>query len=67
MVISDLSIEFFLLLNFYHFEQVFCCLFHSSGEKVDVFFGFCNWDSLHAKAKQPLQGMELQEKEAQKD
>ena len=67
MVISDLSIEFFLLLNFYHFEQVFCCLFHSSSEKLDVFFGFCNWDSLHTKAKQPLQGMELQEKEAQKD
>ena len=67
MVISDLSIEFFLLLNFYHFEQVFCCLFHSSGEKLDVFFGFCNWDSLHTKANQPLQGMELQEKEAQKD
>ena len=28
---------------------------------------FFNWDSLHCKAKQPLQGMELQEKEAQKD
>ena len=33
---------------------------------VCVFF---NWDSLHARlnAEQPLQGMELQEKEAQKD
>ena len=28
---------------------------------------FCNWDSLHTRLKQPLQGMELQEKEAQKD
>ena len=28
---------------------------------------FFNWDSLHCKAKQPLQGVELQEKEAQKD
>ena len=25
---------------------------------------FFNWDSLHCKAEQPLQGMELQEKEA---
>ena len=25
-----------------------------------------NWDSLHAKAKQPLRGMELQEKESKK-
>ena len=30
-------------------------------------FFFKNWDSLHAKLKQPLQGMELPEKEAQKD
>ena len=28
---------------------------------------FFNWDSLHARLKQPLRGMELQEKEAQKD
>ena len=28
---------------------------------------FLNWDSLHARLKQPLRGMELQEKEAQKD
>ena len=28
---------------------------------------FFNWDPLHAKVDQPLRGMELQEKEAQKD
>ena len=28
---------------------------------------FLNWDSLHARLKQPLRDMELQEKEAQKD
>ena len=28
---------------------------------------FFNWDSIHAKAEQILQGMELHEKEAQKD
>ena len=27
---------------------------------------FFNWDPLHARLKQPLQGMELQEKETQK-
>ena len=33
-------------------------------ERDEVFF---NWDSLHARLKQPLRVMELQEKEAQKD
>ena len=28
---------------------------------------FFNWDSLNARLKQPLQGMELQEKETEKD
>ena len=28
---------------------------------------YFNWDSLHARPEQPLQGMELQEKETQKD
>ena len=32
--------------------------------KISIFF---NWDSLHTRLKQPLQGIELQEKETQKD
>ena len=28
---------------------------------------FFNWDCLHTNAEEPLQGMELQEKEAQKE
>ena len=32
-----------------------------------VLFCFLNWDSLQCKAEQPLQGMKLQVKEAQKD
>ena len=28
---------------------------------------FFNWDSLHTRLKQPLQDIELQEKETQKD
>ena len=31
-----------------------------------IFFSF-NWNSLQAGGEQPLQGMELQEKETQKD
>ena len=31
------------------------------------FLLFLNWDSLHARLNSHLQGMELQEKEAQKD
>ena len=40
-----------------------------SEAQVNFFFYFIffNWDSLHARLKQPLRGTELQEKEAQKD
>ena len=42
-------------------------LFYSERQIGVFLFCFFNWDSLHARPKRPLRGMELQEKEAQRD
>ena len=43
-------------------------MIHSTAGEGRGFFLFITWDSIHARLnEQPLQGMELQAKEAQKD
>ena len=39
----------------------------SEGQEGRHHQAFVNWGSLHARLRGPLQGMELQEKETQKD
>ena len=44
-----------------------CYLFCVNQTDVCIYFLKFNWNSLHARLKQPQQGMGLQEKEAEKD